>query len=140
MKKGILCAILTMLFVISQSVNAQDDFISDGDIKVQQAGDFITIIAKGIGQGLTLESAKIEAMNSFMPKLVIKTKNLPGSVCNVITRSNETTGYNETKGEGASQIEGKIFVEDYWKLEDGIYTYRIKFIISNMEEAEKPSE
>lgn len=110
-------------FVLVALIPTLSLIAEDNWVEVKKSDDALNIYAKGIGSGNSLEAAKLDAINKVLPQLISKTLNVPGSY-----QSHMSVNGVET-AEGIDNIAGKTFMQGYWKLEDGKYTYKIELLI-----------
>ena len=117
LKFGFIIACLTATSILL----ADDSNIVD----VKMLGNALTIYAKSVGYGETLEAAKLDAIDKILPQLIEKTQNVPGTI------ENHMNDNGVEKRQGMNTIAGKTHIRNYWKLEDSKYLYKIEILIDN---------
>lgn len=91
------------------------------DVKMSETA--LSIYAKSLGYGETLEAAKIDAINKILPQLIEKTQNVPGTIENYMNDN------GKEQKQGMNTIAGKTLIQNYWKLTDGKYQYKVEILI-----------
>ena len=117
LKFGFIIACLTATSILL----ADDSNIVD----VKMLGNALTIYAKSVGYGETLEAAKLDAIDKILPQLIEKTQNVPGTI------EEHVNDNGVEKRQGMNTIVGKTHIQNYWKLEDSKYFYKIEILIDN---------
>lgn len=115
LKYGFIIACLT-----ATSMLLADDS-SIVDVKMSETA--LSIYAKSLGYGETLEAAKIDAINKILPQLIEKTQNVPGTIENYMNDN------GKEQKQGMNTIAGKTHIQNYWKLEDSKYLYKIEILL-----------
>lgn len=117
----ILCVLFFGMAFAVQVVKAEESLVN-----VQTSENALSIYAKSIGVGETLEEAKLDAYNKVLPQLISKTQG-------AIPAVHESYRVNEV--ESAQGIENlkvdKMIIEGYWELKDGKYQYQLELLIDN---------
>ena len=103
------------------TLKAEDCFV-----KVDKAEESLTIYAKCIGVGETLEAAKLDAYNQLLPQLISKTQGA------IPTVQNSYSANGEVRAEGIENlVVDKMLLQGYWELKDGKYIYKSELLIDN---------
>lgn len=95
-------------------------------VKVDKAEESLTIYAKCIGVGETLEAAKLDAYNQLLPQLISKTQE------SIPTVQNSYSANGEVRAEGIENLMvDKMLLHGFWELKDGKYIYKLELLIDN---------
>lgn len=117
----ILCVLFFETALTVQVTKAEESLVN-----VQKSENALSIYAKSLGIGETLEEAKLDAYNKILPLLINKTQG-------AIPAMHES--YRVNKVESAQGIENlmvdKMLLQGYWELKDGKYIYKSELLIDN---------
>lgn len=133
MKEYLKFLLIIVWTIICLPLNADDKPV----VNVQTAGDYYEVYAIGVGTGITLVSAKQAAIESLLPQLIHKMQAIPMGRSEYYRKDNGITA-----GSGIDMLDAHTEMHGDWKLENGIYTYKIQLKLENYsnktENAEKP--
>ena len=127
MKEYLKLVLIIVVAIICLPLNADDKPV----VKVQTMGDYYEVYAIGVGTGITLVSAKQAAIENLLPQLIRKTQALPMGHEVYEGREDANSGATITTGRGTDILDAHTKMHGDWKLENGIYTYKIELYIKN---------
>lgn len=134
---------LKLLLIIFSTIvylpsNADDKPV----VNVKTAGDYYEVYAIGVGTGITLASAKQAAIENLLPQLIHQTQVLPMNRGVYEEHKDVNSDAIVTTGSGRDILDAHTQICGDWKLENGIYTYKILLKLENYsnktEKAETP--